>query len=117
MHTFGKLPHIGSCEIVLSAKLDVPNREVLVEVNVAAIRTLAMNFAPPDAREQIGGVLSELGIDGITSFGYALGFEDGGTRAAVHLGMRDGASGALSAVSKILPTVSGVLSVPTSRNE
>jgi hypothetical protein len=93
----------------LEQPLGVSDREVLVAVNLDAVRSLLLGFAPPGEQgEELRCVLKVGGIDRLSSFGYALGFEDGGMRAAFHLGMREGPSGVLGVLQSALLPLEGV---------
>lgn len=113
----------GSLHAELQGPLKVERQEMLLAVNLEAIRSVALAFLQgnPDA-EEVHRVLQVTGLDRLTSLGLAIGFRDGGMEGAFHLGMRGGARGVLSAIQKALPALaenvdSALPLVPASAHE
>jgi len=94
----------------LAPHLGVPGREVLVEIDLDGLRELAL---------RVGGVrspdvelfLEASGLGRTSSFGYALGFDGSATRAALHLGTRDGSAGVLRVLADAFPPVRSLAGV------
>ncbi|MBI4605621.1 MAG: hypothetical protein HY721_26955, partial [Planctomycetes bacterium] len=85
-------------------RLAVQDREALLFVDLAAVREIVLAFGggSPDGKE-LRRVLEVSGAGGLTAFGCAVGFRDGGLEGAVHLGLRAGAGGILEAIRSGLP--------------
>jgi prepilin-type processing-associated H-X9-DG protein len=96
----------GKVHQELTPHLEVPNREVLIEVDLDGARKIAMQFA--GGGDEIEMILKASGLDRVSSFGYALGFDGNATRTVVHLGMRDGVSGVFGALADAFPAVESV---------
>jgi hypothetical protein len=84
----------------LAEPLRVHERELLVEVDVAAIYRAAVSvLGPHEQGEEVAKVLAFLGLDRLSAAGLALGFRDDGMEYAVHFAARDGLRGILQAIA------------------
>lgn len=88
----------------LEEVLAMDSRQLILEIDLGAIQRIALGFlAGSSNEEEIRTVLETSGLRRITSFGYALGFREGGAEGIVHLGLADGAGDFLQLIERALP--------------
>ncbi len=98
----GKRPVGGASRFLdpeAAQQLAIHDRELLFTVNLEVVQAMASAAMSQSADgKEVLKALRVTGVERLTSFGYALGFRDGGMEGAVHLGARDGLGGAMEIV-------------------
>jgi prepilin-type processing-associated H-X9-DG protein len=101
-------PAKGRAAAELEAPLALAEREVLLEVDLAAAREILLAFAGNSPEGEIENALRISGAGALSSFGIALGFRDGGLESAAYLAMAGGAQGALQVLEAGFPALEEV---------